>query len=171
MDLNLLYDPGKLYQMRYSGGKLTHVMDTPAYMEAEEISIGDGLVSIVVATNVATITTNDPHGLYVGARVTITGTDVTGLAGTYFIATVPSTTTYTIATSGVTDGTYGVDDVDTLEIDESDIDVVISTSAPKLTSARWCIRALKYSGSDLIGVLMAPESAGYRAIAADYLNY
>lgn len=47
-----------------------------------------------LANNVATLTTSSAHGFEVGKTVTITGVDST-FNGTYQIATIPSTTTFT----------------------------------------------------------------------------
>lgn len=47
-----------------------------------------------LTSNVATITTSAAHGLFVGDTVKITGVDTT-FNGTWVIATVPSTTTFT----------------------------------------------------------------------------
>lgn len=47
-----------------------------------------------LTSNVATITTSAAHGLFVGDTVKITGVDTT-FNGTWTIATVPSTTTFT----------------------------------------------------------------------------
>jgi hypothetical protein len=49
-----------------------------------------------LTSNVATITTSAAHGLFVGDTVKITGVDST-FNGTWTIATVPSTTTFTYA--------------------------------------------------------------------------
>jgi hypothetical protein len=49
-----------------------------------------------LTTNVATLTTNAAHGLYVGLSITITGVDAT-FNGTYTITGVPTTTTFTYA--------------------------------------------------------------------------
>src|SRR6185436_11593800 len=45
--------------------------------------------------NTVTITTRAAHGLQVGQRVTITGVPVGGYNGTFDVATVPTTTTFT----------------------------------------------------------------------------
>jgi hypothetical protein len=65
------------------------------------------LTSIADATNTATVTTSAAHGLRVGQRVIVAGaTGDTDLNGTYTIATVPSTTTFTFTSANVTDTTY-----------------------------------------------------------------
>ncbi len=54
----------------------------------------------VRATNVVTITTTSPHGLSTGQSVTISGVSDSSFNGTFTIATVPSTTTFTYAQTG-----------------------------------------------------------------------
>jgi len=46
------------------------------------------------------MTTASAHGLAVGDHVTIAGVTPSGYNGTYLVATVPTTTTYTVTTSG-----------------------------------------------------------------------
>lgn len=51
-----------------------------------------------VTSNVATLTTTAPHGFVVGEDVTVTGiTTTTALNGSFVIASVPTTTTFTYA--------------------------------------------------------------------------
>jgi len=59
-------------------------------------SSGASVSNKALTTNVATITTSAAHGFFVGDTVKITGVDAT-FNGTYVIATVPSTTTFTYA--------------------------------------------------------------------------
>jgi hypothetical protein len=51
----------------------------------------------------ATYTTNVPHGLVTGQRVTVSGIGVAGYDGTFLVASTPSTTTFTVtlAASGL----------------------------------------------------------------------
>jgi hypothetical protein len=62
------------------------------------------------ANGIATVTTGSAHGLVVGNHVTFSGATVTGYNGTGFtILSVPSTTTFTIASSlGTSAGTIKV---------------------------------------------------------------
>lgn len=53
--------------------------------------------SLVVASNICTVTTSTTHGLVPDQRVTITGAATTSLNGDKLIATVPTTTTFTFA--------------------------------------------------------------------------
>ena len=55
-----------------------------------------------LASNVATLTTSTAHNLRVGERVIIAGV-ATAFNGTYTVASVPSSTTFTYATSGQAD--------------------------------------------------------------------
>jgi hypothetical protein len=96
------------------------------------------LTSIAVATNVGTVTTSTAHGLAIGNPVIVTGSTTSALNRTYRIATVPSGTTFTITTSGVSDGTYNT------------AALVVSTIAPRTTAAIWSISCLQYSGANLI---------------------
>jgi hypothetical protein len=65
------------------------------------------LVSIAVAANVGTATFSAAHGKIVGDKITVSGATVdTDLNATYTVASVPSATTLTFATSNVTAATY-----------------------------------------------------------------
>ncbi|WP_155419303.1 hypothetical protein [Chromobacterium subtsugae] len=59
--------------------------------------------SITVAGNVATLTTTAPHGLAVGAAISIAGAQPVGYNGQFIVASVPSTTTLTFNVSQVID--------------------------------------------------------------------
>lgn len=93
---------------------------------------GSTLTSIVDATNTATVTTASEHGLAVGNLVTIAGASDADLNGTYYIQTVPSTTTFTITTASVTDATYTTG-------------LSMTTRAPRNTAAIWTIQKLSYT--------------------------
>ena len=73
---------------------------------------GQTISSITVASGVATVTTGSAHGLLAGATVIMVGQVPAAYIGTYTVATVPSTTTFTytpgIVPSGsaTTVGTY-----------------------------------------------------------------
>ena len=54
----------------------------------------------VRAANIVTITTTSPHGLGTGQSVTIAGVSDSSFNGTFTIASVPSTTTFTYAQTG-----------------------------------------------------------------------
>lgn len=107
--------------------------------------IDSSLTSVTVATNVATVTTASAHGLWVGARVTVTGSTVAALNSTYTVATVGSGTTYTFATSGVSDATY------------NNAALMISTRAPRLNDPRWSVTVLSYVSTVLDHTYSANE--------------
>lgn len=96
------------------------------------------LTSIAVSSGTGTVTTSTAHGLQVGNSVTVAGSIVGNLNAAYKVATVGSTTTFTIATSGVPDATY------------NNADLTVSTTAPRTSAAQWSIRKYTYSGTNLI---------------------
>lgn len=59
--------------------------------------------SITISGNIATVTTGSAHGLSVGAVVQHAGAIPVGYNGLFTVATVPTTTTYTINVSTFTD--------------------------------------------------------------------
>jgi len=94
-------------QLFYSGSNLQYVCDAPISVPATTVSRSAAtLTNIVVAANVGTVTTATAHNLWVGARVAVSGSATSALNATYTVLTIPSSTTYTIATSGVSDATY-----------------------------------------------------------------
>jgi hypothetical protein len=113
------------------------------------------LTSIVVTTNTAVATTASAHGLYIGARVTVSGATVdTDLNGTYTITAVSDTGpyTFTFTTSGVTGAptTY------------NESTLAATTTYPVLTSAVWAIQVLIYNASNLVtGTYFANSNVGY----------
>lgn len=95
------------------------------------------LTSIVDSTNTATVTTAAAHGLAVGNRIQISGvTTDADLNGSYVIVSVPSTTTFTITTANVTDGTFN---------GASDAAMVMATNAPRTTASVWSIQRNFYT--------------------------
>lgn len=120
----------------YSGTNNTYI----GYASAKQTAFSwtraaTTLTNIVVATNVGTATTSTAHGLAIGNPVVVTGSATTALNATYRIATVPSTTTFTITTSGVADATYTTG-------------LVVTTTAPRSTAAIWAITCMTYDGSN-----------------------
>lgn len=90
--------------------------------------------SISDSTNTATVTTSRAHGLAVGNQVVVAGvTADTDLNGTYVIATVPSTTSFTFISASVTDATY------------SEPGLTISTTAPLSNASVWAIQKNFYT--------------------------
>lgn len=96
---------------------------------------GTTLTSVVVATNVGTVTTVSAHGLRVAQKVVISGSTTSALNGTYYVQSVTGSTTFTITTSGVMDGTY------------NNGALTLSGAVPLLTGAIWSIEKLSYDGS------------------------
>lgn len=92
------------------------------------------LTSIVDSANTATVTTVAAHGLVVGNRVTITGATDPELNASYAVATVGSTTTFTITTANVTDATYNT------------APLAVATTAPRTTQPIWKVLKLSYEG-------------------------
>lgn len=107
---------------------------------------GTSLTSIVVAANVGTITFGEAHGLRVGNRIYVQQATVdTDLIGTYKVLTVPSTTTVTIATGGVTDATY------------TEPPLRVHFKGPRLTDTVWAVQRLFYTGTELDAVQHAVD--------------
>ena len=118
---------------------------------------GGTLTSVVVATNVGTVTTVAAHGLMVGELVTISGaTGDTDLNTTYIVATVPSSTTFTVTTSSVSDGTY------------NNSGLTLSGNAPLTTKGIWSIMKLNYdASSNMINRLWAGGNANAYSYVCD----
>lgn len=150
-------------QTFYDGSNnLRYVCTANQKQAATSVQISDAtLTSIVVLTNVGTVTTSTAHGLYAGATVVVSGATVdTDLNATYVIATVPSSTTYTIATVAVSDATY------------TDAGLVVSTTNPLLIAAQWAINILTYNGSNLFtGSYWAKAGVSYNLKCSDRATY
>jgi hypothetical protein len=101
------------------------------------------LTNIVVSSNVGTVTTAAAHGLVVGQAVVVSGATVdTDLNGSYVVATVPSTTTFTIATVSVSDATY------------TDATMVMGSRAPRLNAEIWWIGKFTWGSTGLMQGMM-----------------
>lgn len=98
------------------------------------------LTNIVVLTNVGTVTTSTAHGLQINNPVVVAGSTTAALNGTYRVATVPSSTTFTIATSGVADATY------------NNAAMTATTTAPRTTVAIWNISCLIVASSNTTAI-------------------
>lgn len=120
------------------------------------------LTSIVDSSNTATVTTASAHGLpnisvnSVGYKITISGATVdSDLNGTYFVQTIPSTTTFTITTASVTDDTY------------TESTLKYTTTGPLTTDAVWSIRRYLYnSSSQLVGTMWAVNCSAEGAVGS-----
>ena len=77
------------------------VVETPRVLNGLALAAGIGttvsITNTAIATNVATITTAVAHGLGVGQVVTVAAVTNTDVNGTFTIASVPTTTTFTYA--------------------------------------------------------------------------
>lgn len=94
------------------------------------------LVSIVVSSNTATITTSSMHGLTIGNKVTISGvTGDTDINKTYYVQTTPTDTTFTVTTASVSNGTY------------NNSAAAVRTTAARVSAACWFIEKFLYDGS------------------------
>ncbi len=128
----------------YSGSNLTYLCLAPSINQTStpgnytySLSVGAStLTSIVVLTNVGTVTTVGAHGLMAGQPTTVSGSTTAALNANYVVATVPTTTTYTITTSGVGNATY------------SNAALTVSGTAPLLTSPIWSIQHFLYDASN-----------------------
>ena len=105
----------------------------PLYTWAVTPSLGQGtLTSIVVSSNAGTVTTVANHGLQVNDVVSVTASGTAALNGLYVIQTVPSTTTFTITTSGVSNGTFNTSGM------------LMTTTAPRSNANIWSIEQFTY---------------------------
>lgn len=126
-------------QAYYDGsGNLIYICKAQQFLQtASTVQRSDSsLTNIVVATNVGTVTTASAHNLWIGATVTVSGSTTAALNAIYKVQTVPSSTTYTITTSGVGDATY------------NSAATAISTNNPLLSQSVWAIQVNVYNGSN-----------------------
>lgn len=140
----------------YDGSNnLQYICKTPAFRTAQSYTWGvtaalnqGTLTSIVVLTNVGTVTTSADHGLAVGNLVVVSGSTTAALNGTYVIQTVPTSTTFTITTSGVANATY------------NNAAMTMTTTAPRTTATGWSIEKFTYdASSNLVADQMATRVA------------
>ncbi len=77
------------------------IVETPRVLNGLKLSTGItptvSITNVALTSNVVTITTAVAHGLGTGQVVTVAATTNTAVNGTYTIASVPSTTTFTYA--------------------------------------------------------------------------
>lgn len=78
-----------------------YVVETPRVLNGMKLATGISptiaITNVALTSNVVTITTAAAHGLGTGQTVTVAATTNTAVNGTYVIASVPSTTTFTYA--------------------------------------------------------------------------
>lgn len=128
----------------YTGTNLTYLCvasptnktSTPGNYTYSLSVTGSGLTSIVVLTNVGTVTTVAANGLMAGQMVAVTGSTTSALNASYIIQSITSTTVFTITTAGVGNATY------------NNGPLTISGNAPLLTSPIWSIAHFLYDGSN-----------------------
>ena len=108
------------------------------------------LTSIVDSSNTSTVTTSTAHGLSVGNRVTISGATVDpDLNGSYVIQSVPNSTTFTITTANVTDGTY------------NESTLTVDTTAPRSNASVWSIQQNYYTTTYLDRIAWAEGTTSF----------
>ena len=78
-----------------------YIVETPRVLNGLKLAAGvtpsTSITNVALTSNVVTITTAVAHGLGTGQIVTVAAVTNTGVNGTYTIASVPSTTTFTYA--------------------------------------------------------------------------
>jgi hypothetical protein len=118
------------------------------------------LTNIAVSSNTATVTTVAAHGLYVGARVTVSGATVdSDLNGSYTVLTIPTSTTYTFTTAAVSDATY------------VEATLIISTSETLTTAESWKIQVITYVGTVWAGTHWANGGTSFTLRCSDQATY
>lgn len=145
-EVNLSQSPPRLGITRVlsydTNGYLRYTCITPSLRYSASTLTG---ATIVANGSSATITLAS-HGLRVGNPITITGSSVMGLSGTYAIATVPSTSTFTITTTASGTDSGGV----------------VTTVAPRSSQGIWSIQR---TVSDSTGKLLSVDWANGRPTA------
>lgn len=143
----------------YDGsGNLIYRGIAPAFLQANASCVGGGstciqrsdstLTSVVVATNVATVTCSSACGAWVGMRMIISGCTTAAVNGTFTVLSAPTATTYTLAIT-VADGTY------------NNAAMAINTNYPLTTQSVWEIQVSKFNGSSqVIATVPANASVG-----------
>lgn len=111
------------------------------------------VTQIVDSGSVSTVTTAVAHGLSVGNQVTLAGAagGAAALNTALIVATVGSTTTFTVATSGIADATY------------STSGMTYTTTAPRTNANIWSIKRFTYGGTggtSLVATQWAVKSGG-----------
>lgn len=143
--------------LKYSGSDLVATCEAKSQQPTATFIISGttpyALTNIVVATNVGTVTTASAHGLGVNDKIVVAGATIdTDLNGTYKIATVGSTTTFTIATVAVADATY------------NEAGLKFTTQAPRTTQPIWSITKFALTASVLQSVKWANGTAAMNQI-------
>ncbi len=118
----------------YSGSDLQYICKAKSLQPTATFAITPAaptpyvLTSIVVLTNVGTVTTVSDNGLKVNDRIVISGATVdTDLNGVYKVATVTNSKVFTLATTSVGNNTY------------NEATLQFTTTAPRTTMPIWSI--------------------------------
>lgn len=106
------------------------------------------LTSIVVLTNVGTVTTVSDNGLKVNDRIIVTGGSDTDLNTTYAVATVTNAKVFTIVTSAVSNGIY------------NSAGVQFTTTAPRTSMPIWSIQKFTSVASQITASQWAAGTSG-----------
>ena len=118
------------------------------------------LTNIVDSGTTSTITVVGAHGLAVGHRVTIAGATIdTDLNGTYTVAGVGSSTTFTITTAGVSDATYTA------------ATLTVTTTAPRTNLNVWAILKRYYTTTYVDREIWAQGSTAQNKACASRTGY
>lgn len=133
----------------YSGANVAYICNAAASANQTVFSISGtpGLTNITVSSNVGTINLPATARFWVGQQIAVTGSTTAVLNGPYRINTV-SGMTATIATSGVSDGTY------------NNAAMTVVTSQPLLNALLWSIEVFTYAGSNVTGIYWAGTASG-----------
>lgn len=133
----------------YNGnGDIAFICTCPSQQPTTNFTIGAWLTSIVVSSNVATVTTSVPHGLNFGNPITVSGGSEVTINGNFQVGSVPTTTTFTFAVTSP-NATY------------TTAGMKISTTAPRTSAPIWKITRFLYdSGNKLI----AKQNSAFKQI-------
>lgn len=144
----------------YSGTDLQYACRAKSQQPAATFGVSAStpyvLTSIVVATNVGTATTVSAHGLAVNDRVVVSGGTVDpDLNTSYKIITVGSTTTFTVTTASVSDGTY------------NNAALQFTTTAPRDTMPIWSVQKFTVAATLITASQWAIGASGASQICAN----
>lgn len=145
------------YVIKYSydgSGRIEYIGRAARNQPEYSWTVSSGrLVSIVVVSNTATITTASAHGLTNANKVTISGvTGDTDINKTYYVQTTPTDTTFTVTVASVTAATY------------NNSAAAVRTTAARVYADCWFIEKFLYDGS---GNLTDRQTSDFNQIWAD----
>lgn len=127
-------------KMFYNGSnQIEYVCKANGWKTQAQWSTSAGtLIQIQVTSGTATVTTSSSHGVIVGTELVISGSNTSGVNGSYVVTSV-GTLTMTLNKS-MPDGTY------------SDNSLRVTVTQPKTSAAVWTIQKFLYSGSNLVDI-------------------